>query len=232
VPAVVLGKGKNAFGVCRSLGRRGVPVTLVNADPRDGARVSRFCTPVTSPDPAHDPQQCVDFLVGLSTQWSVDPVLIPTGDVEVNLVSRARQRLSERFAFRMADAQIVEALVRKDQFAALARAHGLDVPRTHVVRDMSALDAVAGDLTFPCVLKPVFSPSWRDPSIREALARVTGGRAKRVIARSPEELRCVYTELAPRDPCVVVQEYVEGGDDCLYDVYTYLDANADLLGSS
>jgi predicted ATP-grasp superfamily ATP-dependent carboligase/peptidoglycan/xylan/chitin deacetylase (PgdA/CDA1 family) len=220
----VLGKGRNAVAAVRSLGRRGLSVTLVNADPADPARASRFCDALTSPDPATNPEALVDFLCGLAPRLGPRPVLIPTGDLEVTAVSEHRERLLGLFAFAMPDRELVRALVRKDAFADLAARHDLPVPRTWVVRGPRELEAVLPAIPFPCVVKPAYSPAWRRIRFRDPLPSGQHGRMKRLELHAPAELRAAYAQAAEADPVVVVQERVEGGDDCLQDVYAYVDA--------
>jgi predicted ATP-grasp superfamily ATP-dependent carboligase/peptidoglycan/xylan/chitin deacetylase (PgdA/CDA1 family) len=223
-PVFVLGKGRNALAAVRSLGRRGVSVTLVNSDPQDPARASRFCAARASPDPAESPEAFVDFLCGLAPRQGPRPVLIPTGDLEVTAVSEGRERLAGLFALSMAERSLIRSLVRKDAFADLAARHELPVPRTWVVRDPGGLEAVLPEVEFPCVLKPAYSPAWRRIRFGTPLPPDQHGRMKRLEIRSPVELRAAYAQAAKADPAVVIQERVEGGDDALHDVYAFIDA--------
>jgi predicted ATP-grasp superfamily ATP-dependent carboligase/peptidoglycan/xylan/chitin deacetylase (PgdA/CDA1 family) len=226
--AFVLGKGRNALAAVRSLGRRGVGVILINSDPDDPARASRFCAARTSPSPADSPEAFVDFLAGLAPRRGPRSVLIPTGDLEVTAVSEQRERLAGLFAFTMPGRELVRALVRKDAFADLAQRHGLPVPRTWVVRDPSGLETALASAPFPGVLKPAYSPAWRRIRFGHPLPPGQHGRMKRVVFHTPEELRAAYAQAARVDSVAVIQEYVDGGDDALHDVYAYVDARGEL----
>jgi D-aspartate ligase len=230
-PAVVLGSGHNGLGVVRSLGRKGITVVAVHSDATDAALSSRFCSRLISPDPRADEQGYLDFLINLSPQQTASkPVLIPTGDVQVLLMARHRERLLNHFDFRMASADTVESLINKRKFSALAEAHGLPTPRTRIVSDEAALEIGAKELIYPCLVKPAYSPSWGDRAFRRRFGREAGGWIKYILVRSQEELLRSYPELAGLEPDLVIQEYVEGGDDCLFDFYSYLDADSEPLG--
>jgi predicted ATP-grasp superfamily ATP-dependent carboligase/peptidoglycan/xylan/chitin deacetylase (PgdA/CDA1 family) len=224
VPAIVLGKGRNALAVCRGLGRRGVPVTLANSDPADPARASRYCVAVTTPNPTDEPEAYAELILDLASRGSVAPAVIPTGDQEVTLVSERRNQLRPTLRFVMAELETMRALVRKDSFAALAARAGLAAPDTWAVHDRAGLETAARAVRFPCVVKPAYSPAWRRVRFGPPLPPDQRGKMKRLVVGSVEDLRAAFEQAAPVDPTMVVQERVEGGDDALHDVYVHLGA--------
>jgi predicted ATP-grasp superfamily ATP-dependent carboligase len=226
--AVVLGGGPNRLGVYRSLGRRGVKVTAVSSHPGDAALLSKFCTRVIAPcDPAHDGERYVDFLLDLPPLDPAPPVLIPTGDAEVMLMSRHRDRLRGRFRLFMPEPALIEALIDKRLFYPLALAHGLTAPRTYVPGE---IESMSRELPYPCVVKPTTSWSWADAEFQRRFG-VRDGWIKRVVVASRAELLDIYPRLAAFNTNLVVQEYIEGGDSALYDIYSYLDAQARPAGT-
>ncbi len=229
-PAVVLGGGAHGLGAYRSLGRKGIRVFAVHSDASDPALSSRFCHRVISPDPKTDGRNYLEFLVDLASRLPSKPVLIPTGDTQVLLMSRHRERLQSRFHFKMAAASTIEALIDKRAFFDLAQSHGLPVPRPYVVGDEATLRTISQELTYPCLIKPAYSASWADGRFQRQFGRETGGWIKRIVVPSREELLRIYPEMAAFDPNLIIQEYIDGGDDCLYDFYSYLDADSEPVG--
>jgi predicted ATP-grasp superfamily ATP-dependent carboligase/peptidoglycan/xylan/chitin deacetylase (PgdA/CDA1 family) len=229
--AVVLGGGHNGLGVIRSLGRAGVEVLAVHTNGLDPALQSRFCAPVIPPcDPAVDENKYVEFLMGLSSPGASAPALIPTGDAEVAAVSRYRSRLEKRFRFVMAEHDVIESLIDKRLFSELAAGHGLPTPQTYEAADETRLEALSREIVYPCVIKPMRSRAWGNAAFQRRFGGDAGGWIKRVIAPTRAELLCIYPELAAFDKNLVLQEYIEGGDDALYDFYSYLDENSEPLG--
>lgn len=228
--AVVLGGGHNALGVFRSLGPRGIRILAVHTNPRDAALRSKFCAVVIPPcDPADDEERYVEFLMGLSSPSSAAPVLIPTGDAEVMAISRHRGRLLSRFRFVMAEHSVIESLIDKQLFSRLAERHGLLAPRSYILDDPSGLEALSREMVYPCVIKPARSRAWGDAGFQRRFGG-NDGWTKRLVVGSRDELLRVYPAVAAFDKRLLVQEYIEGGDDTLYDFYSYLDEDLEPLG--
>src|SRR6185436_5231246 len=81
-------------------------------------------------DPTADPGQALADLLDLGRLLPGRPALYYGDDALLLLVSRHRAALAERFRFRLPDAALVETLVDKIRFAALARQLALPAPRT------------------------------------------------------------------------------------------------------
>ena len=227
--ACVLGSGQNGLGVFRSLGRRGIPVMAVHPDAREVALASRYCRAAVSP-PVEDAQAYVQFLMELAGGFAEPPVLIPTSDPTVVVMSEHRDILKERFRFVLPGRDVVTSLINKREFDGLARAHGLPVPQTFFAATAEGIRRKAAEVSYPAVLKPGYSPAWMSREFQAQLAKDAGGCIKRVVAASPEELEALYAEIRSFDPEVVVQELIEGGDDHLVDVYVYLGPQGEMLG--
>jgi len=228
-PAVVLGGGHNALGIFRSLGRKGVKIIAIHSN-RDAALLSRFCTPVAAPcDPAFEEEKYVDFLSNLPAFDLEPPVLIATGDSEVLALSRQRSRLQRRFRYIMPEHAVVETLIDKGRFARLAEHHGVPAPRSYDI-ESAPLEELSRQITYPCVIKPALSRAWGTAAFQRRFGADAGGWIKRIIVRSRDELLRLYPELLRFERRLVIQQYIEGGDDALYDFYSYLDENSDPLG--
>ena len=74
-------------------------------------------------------------------------------DRELLLISRYRERLGRHFRFVVPDPVLVEDLVDKGRFQALARRLDLPVPPARVLNP--SMDPVPLDLEFPVALKPI-----------------------------------------------------------------------------
>src|SRR5947209_15540260 len=81
IPVVVLAPGYHGPGIARRLGRLGVPVYGVHADPRSPAARSRYWRDNFFWDTAkHCAEESVDWLLRLGRTLGSRPILIPTDD--------------------------------------------------------------------------------------------------------------------------------------------------------
>ncbi|HEY1372345.1 MAG TPA: hypothetical protein VGH50_07725 [Candidatus Binatia bacterium] len=230
LPAVVLGGGHNALGVFRSLGRKGIKVIAVHAKKRDAASRSKFCSPVTVPyDPAVESERYADFLLQLPAP-ATSCALIPTGDAEVFAASRQRERLQKRYRYIMPPHDVVEALIDKRLFAKLAQRYGMLTPRSYEIDSDGDIAAAAREIAYPCVIKPAISRAWSNADFQRRFGNLQGGWIKRLVIGSRAEFVDLYPQVAAFESRLVVQEYIEGGDDALYDFYSYVDENSEPLG--
>jgi D-aspartate ligase len=216
----------SGLALVRALGRRGVPVYAVDSSPTSVGMQSRYCTPLVCPDVATDEDAYIDFLVDLGKKLPEKGVLFPTGDRTVLAYSRHREALAPYFSWRMPPHSLIEQLVSKDGLDAIAREHGLPAPRTIVPRDIEELEALAGGLDYPVLIKPALSPGWDD----SAIYAIIGDNNKVVVASSRDELLSMYKRLAPFEARMVVQELIPGPDQELFYVCMYCDASSEPVG--
>jgi predicted ATP-grasp superfamily ATP-dependent carboligase len=116
----------------------------------------------------------------------------------------------------LAPHDVVDRLMDKSGFATYAMEASLPVPRTVVLESVADAAEAARTLTFPCVLKPpVTSPVWR-----------AHAGAKAYPVRDAAELMAVYDRVAGWAPCLVAQEWVEGGEEALLSCNAYFDGGS------
>jgi predicted ATP-grasp superfamily ATP-dependent carboligase len=89
---------------------------------------------------------------------------------------------------------------------------------------MDQLLALLGEVSYPCVLKPLAAHCWRGAKNWE----IVGGR-KAIVTSSPEELVTEYSLIARADRRALVQEMVPGGDEHLVIAACYFDRNSNCL---
>jgi D-aspartate ligase len=202
VPAVVVEGTLNALGVVRSLARGGMPIYLVDPDPRCIARFSRHCRHVRVP--VSEGSALADALVHLGQRLACRPVLILTGESAVNCVSDYREQIEPLYRISLPSRKMVRALADKALFQRLAEREGLAVPRTVIVgetADLARLEA----LRPPVVVKP------SDKTL------VLKGEVQRAVrAQSLTEARHAAAQMLARAGTVIVQEWIPGPDSELY----------------
>ena len=172
-------------------------------------------------DAARDPNGLVEALLRFARQQPVAPVLFYQDDMQLLLVSRNRRRLREAFRFVLAEAELVEDLVDKGRFQALAERLDLPVPATR--RLYPTRDAAPGtlDLRFPVVVKPL--------TRRKAWDEAEGfGKAIRV--DSLDALRALWPRLAAVGLDVLVQEMIPGPESRIESYHVYVDRGGGIAG--
>ena len=223
--AYVIGASLNALGVVRSLGRRGIRVRTIQRRKDEMPSWSRFSTPIFI-EPNVTQSEYVGALIVRAKQDGDRPVLIPTGDVDIKFMSDNRKVLQEHFRFVLSDASVLDALLDKDQFYHVASKLNLTVPKTYAATDIEQVGEISRQITFPCIIKPRYSPTWQNDRIARALRYL-----KVLECSSPEELLTRYSSLDTMAQDVVIQEMIPGGEDSLHDVYVYIGPGGSSLGT-
>jgi predicted ATP-grasp superfamily ATP-dependent carboligase len=148
-------------------------------------------------------------------------VLYPQTDAAVLLASRHRDELARAFRFVLADAELIEQLVDKVRFQALAERHGLPVPPAQRLRPSLERVAPELDVPFPVVVKPVRrGGDWT----------ATGARGKALSIRGRDEWRTVWPRLALLRSELLVQQLVPGPESAIESFHAYVDASGDIAG--
>lgn len=205
--AVVVGGGLNALGVARSLGRSGVRVAVLAKHLGATAMRSRYaihCATVACY------AQLPERLLALADELGGRPVLFLTEEEAVRVVSAARDRLQPHYRFRLGAHDLMLELTHKEGVQAHAERHGLPIP--HAVRLRTSADLhLLERLRFPCVLKPGLKHAGYGARFKKAY-----------VVQSADEARQLFEEIAPVLPDLLVQEWIEGGDDAIYFCLQYV----------
>jgi D-aspartate ligase len=200
VGAIVLGGDFLGLGIVRSLGRRGVPICIVD-DEYSISRFSRFASCTARVPDLRDESRIVDSLLDIGRRWRLkDWVLYPTREEIVAALSRNRAALAEIFRVPTPEWRTVEWAWDKRKTYRLANELGIPAPKTWYLRDVSELQSIDGHP--PWVIKP---------AIKENFIYATRVKAWR--ANNHAELAERFAEAAklvgPGE--VMVQELIPGG---------------------
>lgn len=203
--AVVIGGDYQGLGIARSLGRRGVPVCVVD-DERSVARASRFVRHTLRVRDLRDDDAARDALDLAARRFGLHGwVLFPTRDETVAMLARNRDDLAQRFRVPTPGWPAVRSCWDKRETYRIAARLGIGHPRTWVPRAPSDVAAVEGP--GPFVVKP---------AIKEHFFHHTGVKAWRV--ERPAQLRDALrraTAIAGEGE-IIVQELVPGGGEHQY----------------
>jgi predicted ATP-grasp superfamily ATP-dependent carboligase len=220
--AVILGTSWNALSFARSLGRRGVPVLLLeskrDAGKRNVGSYTRYGKVLALPAADDHPETWIEALRFVGARLTEPGVLMSTGDADTLLVSRHQEDLRPSFRFAVPARATVEQIVNKRLQYAVAQEAGIPIPATYFPESVEEVRELAAELPYPCLLKPYTSHVGRN-----VLGR------KLAVARSADELVSDYVRLAARETPAMVQEIVPGGDRALFGYLAFWDSDAQEL---
>jgi D-aspartate ligase len=201
IGAIVIGGDYQGLGIVRSLGRREVPVCVVD-DEHSISRFSRYCKSFVSVPDLRDQRKVVDSLLEVGKRLGLEGwVLYPTREELVAAISHHRSELSEVFRVPTPDWETVKWAWDKRNTYRLAGQLSIPTPVTHCPENINQLVEL-DSFTPPFVIKP---------AIKEHFFYATKAKAWR--ANSHSELMTLYkkaSELAGRGE-IMVQELIPGG---------------------
>lgn len=200
VGAVVLGGDFVGLGVLRSLGRRGLPVCVID-DERSIARFSRYATWQVTRADLSDDDAVVAALLGAVHRYGLTGwVLYPTRDELVAAVSRRRDELCEFLRVPTPPWETVEVVSDKRSTYRTCERLGIPTPRTWYLQSRADLAAVDGEPPF------AVKPAFKHPFV--ATTKVKAWRADS--RKELEAAVAVASTVVPTEQ-VLVQELVPGG---------------------
>ncbi|MHB8412135.1 MAG: carboxylate--amine ligase [Candidatus Acidiferrales bacterium] len=198
--AVVIGGDYQGLGIVRSLGRRGIPVCVID-DELSIARFSRYATSGFHVSDLRNTDRTIETLMDLGQRLHLAGwVLFPTRDEIVAALSRQRSTLSQCFRVPTQGWETIRWVWDKRNTYQLAKELSIPIPETWFPQTPEDLDRIT--TPFPLVLKP---------AIKEHFFYATKDKAWRVNSRT--ELRELFLRASalagPGE--VLVQDLIPGG---------------------
>jgi predicted ATP-grasp superfamily ATP-dependent carboligase len=166
-------------------------------------------------------EKLVEALVRFGAAQSEPPVLFYTEDAHLLLVSRYRRRLKTAFRFVLADEQLIEDLVDKGRFQALAERLHLPVPATQRIRTAEGSSPPPLDLRFPIIIKP----PTRDDDWGAAW-----GKRKALQVDTPAAMAELWPRLAASGTDLLAQELIPGAESRIESYHVYVDEQGTIVG--
>jgi len=197
--AIVIGGDYQGLGIVRSLGRRGIPVCVID-DELSIARYSRYVThSVSVPDLRND-DAIIRELLALGQRLNLKGwVLFPTRDEIVAAIARRRSELTPWFRVPTPCWDVIQYVWDKRKTWELADRLNLPIPATWNPKNAEELAQI--NAPFPLAVKP---------SIKEHFFYTT--RAKGWSAANSQELRDLFLkaqQIAGTDE-ILIQDQIPG----------------------
>jgi predicted ATP-grasp superfamily ATP-dependent carboligase len=221
VPVLILNMHYTGLGIARALQGCGAGAIFgLGAHERMFGNFSRYCEYVRSPDTLLAPEQCRDFLLDFATRFASKPLLFPTRDHDLQFIAKYYSQLTERYSVVAAPPDMLQRILNKATFYAIAEEAGIPYPATAWINCRSDIERVEHSLTFPVIAKPVYSTQWRKKEMWELV-----GRQKALVIESYDALTAFYSRIEDVDPLMHVQEFIPGSDTDLFVFGSYVSAH-------
>ncbi|TME90687.1 MAG: ATP-dependent carboxylate-amine ligase [Chloroflexi bacterium] len=193
---------RSALAVTRSLGRRGIKVTVADEGGKSLAGTSRYCqASVRVPSAARSGEAFVSA-IRQEVARGKHRVVIPADDISLSLIAQARSEFEGLTALPFPDFETVQAAHDKGALTALAAEAAIPVPRTVILRGPADLEGAINQVGFPAVVKARVSRFLHGGQWR------TGGAVHYV--RTAAELDDAFRAVHAVVPCPLVQEHIPG----------------------
>lgn len=200
--------------IVRDLGRHGVPVLALDADPGAIGLRSRYAAGMVCPDPLADEEAFLTWLEELGARLPQRAVVFPSHDEYIWPLSRHAERLEPWFIVPFSRWDAMQRVHDKRAQMEAAWRAGVDTPQTVFVSSGAELEAAAAEVPFPAVLKPVESLAFKLRFHRHILD-----------VESPTDLQRIYDKVDDLGT-LILQERIPGDEDELWTVGSYLDAGS------
>lgn len=191
----------STLAIVRSLGRRGLRITLGASQSDAIARYSRYVDAFfVYPDPMRDSEGFLQAIEERVSGQSFE-LLMPVTELTCLPLAKNRSRIEAHTRLALPSNTAFMAAIDKARTFKLAAEHGVPIPVTYTVDSPDTLEACVAQVRFPCVIKPVRSIAEDEAS----------GRTKMSVAfaTNSAELRDKARHVLPVS-AMMVQEYCEG----------------------
>jgi D-aspartate ligase len=202
VGALVVGGDHPGLAIVRSLGRRGIPVYVLD-DQHCVSVYSRYATRVVHVPDLRNPQKTIDAVLETGHRYGLQGwVLFPTRDETVMAFSLFRDRLTEFFRVTTPEWESIRQAWDKTNTYKLAERLGIPAPKTWNVQSRDELPFFYSKL--PLAIKP---------AVKENFFYATGAKAWRVETREQLHRRFDTAAQSIKLSEIMIQEIIPGDGD-------------------
>jgi predicted ATP-grasp superfamily ATP-dependent carboligase len=197
------GHFRKTLAVVRSLGRKGIPVTVGERTYLNTSFFSKYCfNRLIYPSPRRSPDQFIDFILKEIKKTYYD-CLFPMEEETVLLLAKYHSEISQYTYLLCPDSRKIEFVRDKRNLMQFAEAHGIPMPKTYyhpLTLWSNKTDSTGQALPFdsipiPAVIKP----------------RISSGSFGIVYVKREEDLIPAYQSVHERFPFPLIQDWIPDG---------------------
>lgn len=160
-------------------------------------------------------EELLKYLIDYGKKQEAKPVLFPCADSYVEFIDSHLDDLRKYYLLNMTEQGLWSRIMDKETLHNLASQYNVLVPETISPLDDDFEEKVISVIGFPCIVKPVDSPSF-----------VSKFRVKMFKCYNIEELKLAVEKAHSSSFEVIVQRIIPGFDDHVYTLDAYLDQNS------
>ena len=139
IGAVITGGDFQALGVVRTLGRKGIPVFVLDSD-HGICRFSKYKSQYIKSPPLTEEDEYVDFLLALGKREGLDGwVLFANSDNAVAVLSKNKKRLESIYRIPTPAWDVIENVYIKKNTYKVAEQHSIPIAKTYPSTSLNAL---------------------------------------------------------------------------------------------
>lgn len=208
----------NGLQTARIFHERKVKVVGIASDLKHYCAQTKVCERIVKSNT--ESEELIDTLISMANQFESKPVLIPSQDTSVLLVSRNREKLEPFYRISLPSIEVVEMLMDKPSFYEFARKENLPIAKYFLVHNRNEAEEAVKKLNFPCIIKPpIKSPLWAEKT-----------KIKAFKIHDIDEFFRIYDMCEQWADVLMAQEWIEGTDVDLYSCNCYFnDKNEPLV---
>ena len=215
IRVLVLDTGINGLGILRALHKFSeLDIAAVNFNKKDAGSYTRLARILKWQDPVNHTDEFQSRLYDLSKNY-YKTILIPTRDSEVDILAELSNSLPENLLYYRNPITTVKALTDKSLATGTATRAGLNIPRTEIIS--AKMKPQPAGFRFPVIIKPYGTNSSQTPF-------------KNFVAHNEEEFQNILRDHNDLLSLSIIQEFVPGGDDQIYQCNLLLNHSKDIIG--
>lgn len=213
------------LGLVHCLGAAGIPVYTASEKSRSVTSYSRYSTNHILFS-SYNSDSFIHELCTFAESFEEKIVLMCHDDRAMLNISNNREKLKNHFLFRLPEAEMVEKIYDKLLFCSVCETYNLPAPKSLVISQSEDLWQVKTKLSAPYIIKPAYRHYW----YHEDFSEIVGQFQKAFICETFDEVRELYAKIQKIHPDVVIQDYVVGGDEQLFDVNLHITPDGEIDG--
>jgi predicted ATP-grasp superfamily ATP-dependent carboligase len=187
------GHFRKTLAVVRSLGRKGIPVTVGERTFLNTSFFSKYCAKrLVYPSPRRFPGQFIEFLLKEIKESHYD-CLFPMEEETLLLLAKYHSEISQYTYLLSPDLKQIEFVRDKRNLMEFAETHGIPTPKTFQIQGTE--DLHSSSIPIPAVIKP----------------RISSGSFGIVYVKKKEDLIPSYQSVHERYPFPIIQEWIPDG---------------------
>jgi predicted ATP-grasp superfamily ATP-dependent carboligase len=216
-PVIIMNMHHTGLGIARNLRHLHLPVVSISSQRDFPGNRTRYADFRLSPDSQNGKHELLSFLLDFRKEFRLNPIIFPTRDQDILFLDEFRTELDPHFIIPQVRGEALHRILNKHQLTAIAQSCGIPCPKSYLFETSADVQAAIAALSFPCIVKPLYSSQWRSPDIwkivKSKVLRVDNAQALATLAR----------QLDPFHISLLLQPFVPGPDTNLFVFCSYTD---------